>query len=183
MHIGSRETVELAEMEMRSDARKAEGSHKTSRFSMQFSKATKRIYGAITVIPIALGLFFQLIQPSGDDSLAIAIMLYVIAAVGLFLFLYSLSYRCHVDETKIVRKEFWICKKTVEWKRVKYKRSRMHSPYVKDELILLDIRKKRLIDFSANMVGFSNVDRLAKRKNIPVASKHRHKPKKQEKTS
>ena len=179
MRIGARETIELAEMEMRSDARKAEDSHKTSRFSMRFSRATKRIYGATTAVAIVMGLFFQLWQPSGDDSLPIAIMLYVIAAVALFPFLYSISYRCDVDEARIVRKEFWIFTKTVEWKRVKYKRSRMHSPYDKDELILLDARKKRLIDFSANMVGFSNLDRLAKRKNIPAINPKRHRPKKQ----
>ncbi len=161
-HAG-RATAELLELIMREKAREEENTIKTSSFVVRFSTAYKICFSAITVLLILIGGFLHFFVKDID----IAIFFYIFSTIPFFLCIYSLSYRCTVDEKKMVRVEFWIFKKEVLWSRVKYKKSKRISEYATAAVTLYDERRKRLIDFVSEQTGFTNMERLIKRKKIP----------------
>lgn len=167
IHGAGKAAAELWETLMREKAREEEKSLKTSNFVVRFSTAYKLFWASITVLLVLIGGGIQIFAKETD----IAIFFYVFAAIPLWLCLYSLSYRCTVDEKKMVRVEFWIFKKEISWNSVKYKKTTRVNEYQNGSLTLYDERQKRLIDFVSEQTGFQNMERLVKRKRIP--SRHK----------
>ena len=167
VHGAGRAAAELWELIMREKAREGENDIKTSNFVVRYSKAYKISFAAFTVLIALIGVLIQFIGgPAG-----IAIVLYVLSTLFLLCFLYSLSYRCTVDEKKMIRVELWIFKKEIAWNCVKYKKTKRINDYENGALILYDERGKRLIDFASEQSGFRNMERLVKRKRIPSRNK------------
>ncbi len=169
-HTG-RAAAELWESIMREKAREGENDIKTSNFVVRYSKAYKISFAALTVLIALIGVFIQFIGGSAD----VAIVLYVLSTLLLLCFLYSLSYRCTVDEKKMIRVELWIFKKEIAWDCVEYKKTKRVNDYENGALILYDKCGKRLIDFVSEQSGFRNMERLVKRKNILPLPKKRKK--------
>ena len=170
-HFSTRYTIEYLEAIKEEDARKQENNHKTSYFTVRFPNIIKIVYGTAAGIMLAIGLFFQI--RLGTSYLGHAILFYSLSGCALFFLLFHLSFRCDVDEEKITQKLFWIHTKTVEWKQVKYKKVLMPNPYQKSNLFLYNSKRKCLIDFTSNMVGFTNIERLTRRKSIPPLPKRK----------
>ena len=171
VHGAGRDTAELWELIMREKAREGENDIKTSNFVVRYSKAYKISFAAFTVLIALIGVLIQFIGGSADVAIVFAIVLYVLSTLLLLCFLYSLSYRCTVDENKMIRVELWIFKKEIAWNRVKYKKTKRVSEYENGALILYDERGKRLIDFVSEQSGFKNMERLTKRKCIQTLHK------------
>lgn len=162
------------ESRMREQARKEEDLSQKKNFVIH---STKAFNISIAICTGSAALAGGLIHFFAEDKvdIAIAIFLYALASFLLFGFLHLISYRCTVDEEKIVKEFFWLFKKEILWSRVKYKRIKHRNAVEGKSIVLYDERKKRLIDFDPVEVGYTNMELLIKRKKIP--SRHQRQKK------
>ncbi len=153
-------------------ARKKEDLSQKKNFVIYNSKVFIISIAICTVLSAFLGARLHIFAEDKID-IAFAIFLYALAAFLLFGFLYLISYRCIVDEEKIVKRMFWLFKKEILWSKVKYKRVKYHSVMEGKSIVLYDERKKRLIDFDPVEVGYTNMELMITRKKIPSRHKKR----------
>lgn len=165
VHGVGRAAAKRWETLMREKARAEEDPFKPQNFVVRFSTAYKISFAVFTVLVALVGGLIHIFAKD-KDAKGPAIFLYILAAIFLLSFLYIVSYRCTVGEKKMVRVELWIFKKEIAWNRVKYKKTKRINEFENEEVILYDDRQKRLIEFTAEMVGFKNIERLVKKKNI-----------------
>ena len=171
---GRNELINYLEFISIENARKEESTTYAKTFTMRFSKVSKIIQVQGFVLSILLGLAFCLTDVFlNSDLFGLAIFCWATAAFFLFYFLYQHSYRCHVTEKKIVRVEFWIFKKEIDWNCVCFKKVKRDGEYRTKEIVLYNSKRKRLIDFLSEMVGYTNMEKAIKRKNIPSLPKRK----------
>ncbi len=163
------------EPRMREQARKEEDLSQKKNFVIHSTKAFNISIAICTVLSAFLGARLHIFAEDKID-IAFAIFLYALATFLLFGFLYLISYRCTVDEEKIVKRVFWLFKKEILWSKVKYKRVKHRSAIEGKSIVLYDERKKRLIDFDPVEVGYTNMELMITRKKIPSRHKRRKKP-------
>lgn len=151
-------------------ARKKEDLSQKKNFVIYTSSAFTISIAIFTVLLAFLGALFHI---SAEDKIdiAFAVFFYALATFLLFGFLYFISYRCTVNEEKIVKRVLWIFEKEILWSKVKYKRIKRRGAIEGISIVLYDEQKKRLIDFDPASVGYTNMELMIARKRIP--SRHK----------
>ena len=167
-------TVEYFELISKQGARKEESQTYARTFTMRFSKVAKTVTVQWIILTAFMGLAFCLTDVFlHTDLFGLAIFAWVATAFFIFYLLYQSSYRCHVTEEKIVRTELWLFKKEIDWKCVSFRKIKRDGEYWTKEIVLYNSKRKFLISFSSEMVGYTNMEKALKRKHIPPLPKRK----------
>ena len=149
-----------------SSARLEEVSLSAGSFTGYIGKAYCRSLCTAALVGTIMGVFLLFSigdLPSGAAFAALGI-------ISALLLPTVLSYRCQIDNMRMVSKYFILCfpvSKAISWKDVRYKQVKTTPSGHLLSIRFYNERKKKLILFDSSIVGFSRIVRMAKRKGIP----------------
>lgn len=173
---GSRELISYIDFSAYEDARREEAGMNPTDFTMRYSKAARRTPLCFALICLAFALSPHILY-SFPSLRPLPFLFYPITAFFGITFLYRLSYRCHVTSQRIVQTAFGVLKKEADWASIKAKKGKKDkqmslSAYRTNELLLYRDNRKKAFHFFDSMVGFTYLQKMIKKKNIPTLKKH-----------
>lgn len=143
-------------------ARKQEELLVSDCFTAYYAKGSVVYWLLLFAISVALTYFFSCFNAD-----RIIIYMVIITSIGSFvIFLYYVSYRCYVDDTRITTIVLWLFKKRIFWKdvtNVKVQEYVRRNKPLERDVIIRNKQNKVIFSCSYDLVGFTLIVKKAKK--------------------